>query len=139
VERTHLVLYDGTCGLCNGVVQFLLQHDARGVFAFAPLQSGTGQAIAQRFGGEPNELTTFYLVTNYQRVDARMLEKGTAAVVVAGELRWPWKAVAWLRVLPTGLLNWGYDIVARHRYRVFGRSDQCRLPPSDFRDRFIDT
>jgi predicted DCC family thiol-disulfide oxidoreductase YuxK len=137
-EGQHLLLYDGVCGLCDRLVQFVLTHDARGAFHFAPLQSDTGRAIVEKAGANPDDLTTFYAVRDYGTPRARTLVKGRAAVFVARELGWPWKGAAMLGLLPTLVLDWGYDIVARYRYRIFGRFEQCAIPRPEQRRRFVD-
>jgi predicted DCC family thiol-disulfide oxidoreductase YuxK len=138
VGGTHLALYDGVCGLCNKLVRFLLEHDRHAVFMLASLQSATGTALVKRFGGRPDELSTFYVVTDYRTAAARMLGRSDAALFVAGQLGWPWKAAAPLRMLPRAVRDGAYDLVARNRYRVFGRLDQCLVPPPESRHRFID-
>jgi predicted DCC family thiol-disulfide oxidoreductase YuxK len=137
-EGVHLVLYDGICGLCNRLLQFLLKHDHRAVFTFASLQSVTGMAIVERFGGDPNELTSFYVVANYRTGHARTFSRSDAALFVAGELAWPWKCAVLMRVLPPAVLNRFYDVVARSRYRVFGRHEQCVTPRPELRSRFVE-
>ena len=134
----HLLLYDGVCGLCDHLVQFVLAYDRAGVFDFAPLQSGTGREAVAREGGDPDALTSFYVVRDYQTTGARSLVKARAALFVATTIGWPWRVVAALGVLPTAVLDWGYDVVARYRYRVFGRLDQCALPRPEQRKRFVD-
>jgi predicted DCC family thiol-disulfide oxidoreductase YuxK len=134
----HLVLYDGVCGLCDHLVQFVLAHDPDGVFDFAPLQSDTGRQAVAREGGNPDALTSFYVVRDYRTSAARSLVKARAALFVANTLGWPWKIASAFGVLPTAVLDQGYDIVARYRYRVFGRFDQCMLPRPEQRKRFID-
>ena len=134
----HLLLYDGVCGLCDHLVQFMLAHDTQGAFDFAPLQSATGRAAVVREGRDPDVLTSFYVVRDYRGGAARTLAKGRAAIFVARTLGWPWRAAAVFGLLPTVVLDWGYDIVARYRYRVFGRFDQCALPRAEHRKRFVD-
>jgi len=134
----HLLLYDGVCGLCDHLVQFVLARDPQGTFDFAPLQSATGRAAVAREGGDPNALTSFYVVRDYRTPQARSLVKGRAALFVGHALGWPWRAVALFGVLPTAILDFGYDLVARYRYRVFGRFDQCMLPRPEQRRRFVD-
>src|SRR5437899_5769991 len=89
-EGAHLVLYDGVCGLCSRLLQFLLAHDDRAVFKFASLQSATGQAIVERCGGNPYDLTSFYVIANYRTSDARVFTISAAALFVAGNLGWRW-------------------------------------------------
>src|SRR2546425_10484273 len=137
-EGTHLVFYDGVCGLCSRLLQFLLEHDHRAVFAFASLQSATGRATVERFGGKPNDLTSFYVVANYRADHARIFARSSAALVVARELGWPWKVAILMRLLPTAILDRVYDVVARSRYQLFGGFEQCLPPRPEFRRRFID-
>jgi predicted DCC family thiol-disulfide oxidoreductase YuxK len=137
-EGVHLVLYDGVCGLCNRLLQFTLERDRREVFAFASLQSRVAKATVERMGGDPDALTSFYVVPNYRDPDARLLGRSRAALFVAAELGWPWKAATVLGVLPTAILNPFYDVIARHRYRVFGRFDHCLIPRPEYRRRFLD-
>jgi len=137
-QGEHLVLYDGVCGLCNWLTTFLLGHDPREVFAFAALQTDVGAGIVERAGGEPRELTTFYVLANHRSSKARLLTKGRAAVFVARQLGWPWKAFGVFGVLPTTLLDLGYSLIARNRYRLFGRSEACLAPLPEYRRRFID-
>src|SRR5688572_5934880 len=87
----HLVLYDGVCGLCSRLLQFLLAHDHRAVFDFAALQSATGRALVAGWGGDPEELTSFYVLANYRTSQAQFFTRSRAALFVAGELGWPWK------------------------------------------------
>jgi predicted DCC family thiol-disulfide oxidoreductase YuxK len=137
-EAAHLVLYDGVCGLCSTLLHFLLTHDRRGVFAFASLQSRTGRAVIERLGDDPAELTSFYVLANYRTDGSRILARSKAALFVAGQLGWPWKAAVIARVLPTAILDHVYNFVARNRYRVFGRFEQCLAPRPEFRGRFIE-
>ena len=121
---THLLLYDGVCGLCNRLIRFILARDPLGVFEFAPLQSRVGRELVTKFGGDPDFLTTFYVIANYRDETARLLSKARAGLFVLQVLGPPWSWAAVLRVLPDKLLDLGYDLVARSRYRLFGRYAQ---------------
>ena len=138
-EDAHLVLYDGVCGLCNHLLQFLLEHDRRSVFTFASLQSDAGKAALDRFGASSNELTSFYVLANYRVDGARMFNRSDAALFVAAELGWPWKAAVLAGVLPRPIRERLYNLIARNRYRLFGRFDHCLAPRPEFRRRFIDS
>jgi predicted DCC family thiol-disulfide oxidoreductase YuxK len=137
-QGQHLLLYDGVCGLCDRLVQFVLARDARAVFDFAPLQSAIGREVVARDGGDPDALTSFYVVRDYRGAHPCSLTKGRAALFVAWALGWPWRAARLFGVLPTAVLDAAYDVVARYRYRVFGRVDQCTLPAPHQRRRFLD-
>jgi predicted DCC family thiol-disulfide oxidoreductase YuxK len=137
-EGAHLVLYDGVCGLCSRLLQFLLRHDHRRVFHFASLQGATGQAVVERCGGNPHELTSFYVVADYRTTRSRAFTRSDAALFVAGQLGWPWKAARVLSVVPRRVRDRAYELVARTRYRVFGRFEVCLIPRPEFRNRFVD-
>ena len=91
-----------------------------------------------RHGGDPGDVSTVYVVADYRTPAARPLVRSRAALFVAGALGWPWKAATLFGALPTALLDRVYDVVARNRYRVFGRREQCLMPRPEWRDRFID-
>ena len=137
-KGAHLVLYDGACGLCSRLVRFLLEHDRRAVFTFASLQSAVGRTVTERFGQDPAELTSFHVLANCRGNRPRMFSRSSAALFVARELGWPWKMAGLMSVLPTSILDHVYDVVARNRYRVLGRDQQCLIPRPEFRDRFVE-
>jgi predicted DCC family thiol-disulfide oxidoreductase YuxK len=137
-QGKHLLLYDGVCGLCSRLPPFVLARDHQRVFNFASLQSPTGRAATGHSGRNPGELTSFYVVENYRMPEARVIARSAAALFVADALGWPWKAACVFGVLPTAWLNRAYDLVARNRYRIFGRCDVCLAPRPEYRDRFVD-
>jgi predicted DCC family thiol-disulfide oxidoreductase YuxK len=134
----HLILYDGVCGLCNRLNQFVLRRDTRAVFDFASLQSNTGRSILQRYGRNTEPLTTFYVVTNYRSESPALLSKGRAISFVMRTLEGGGRWLLAFRIVPKALLNLGYSLIARNRYRVFGRYESCLVPSAEFRKRFID-
>jgi predicted DCC family thiol-disulfide oxidoreductase YuxK len=134
----HLVLFDGVCGLCNGMVQFVLPRDRTDLFDFASLQSATGRRWLTRFNRNPDRLDTFVVIKDYKSAAPGILIKSRAALFLAGALGFPWPALRVVGVLPDVLLNPVYDVVARYRYNMFGRYDACPLPAPDQRRRFID-
>jgi predicted DCC family thiol-disulfide oxidoreductase YuxK len=138
VTTRHLVLFDGACGLCVRVNQFILARDRTASVDFASLQSDTGRAMAQRFGRNPDALTTFFVVVNYRHREATLLDRSDAALFVAGLLTRPWRLLRGLRFLPRRLRDRAYDVVARYRYRFFGSSDVCAIPDPATAARFID-
>jgi len=137
-DGPHLLLYDGVCGLCNGIVRFVLGVDRRGVFHFASLQSPAAATHLQRFALNPADLDTFVAIANYQTAAAAAFAKGSAAIFVAKKLGWPWKIAGLAEWLPLTALNAVYDFVARNRYLIAGKRDHCVLPTSETRTRFLD-
>jgi len=89
-------------------------------------------------GGDPDDVSTVYVVADYRTPTARPLTRSRAALFVLGALGWPWKVATLFGLLPTALLDRAYDVVARNRYRVFGRRAQCLMPRPEWQDRFID-
>jgi predicted DCC family thiol-disulfide oxidoreductase YuxK len=127
-----VVLYDGTCGLCDRSVQLILRHDRRGRFRFAALQSDTGRALLARHGLPVDALDTVVLVE-----DGHAWTKSGAALRIARRMDAPWPALSTLRLVPRPVRDFFYDRVAKSRYRIFGRVDACMLPPPEVRARFL--
>jgi predicted DCC family thiol-disulfide oxidoreductase YuxK len=134
----HLILYDGVCGLCNRLNAFVLRHDSKASFRFASLQSARGQSYLRHFNRNTADLDTFYVIANYDSNSAVPIERAAAALFVLKTLGVPWRWAAILGILPDSLLNLGYDTLARVRYRIFGKYEQCLLPNAENRERFID-
>lgn len=133
VVPTPLILYDGVCPLCTASVIFVIKRDPRKRFHFAALQSPLGQMLLARYGLPHDEFTTFVLITEDGH-DTR----STAALKVARELGGPWRLLYALIVVPMPLRDMIYRVVARHRYRWFGKRETCLVPSADIQDRFVD-
>jgi predicted DCC family thiol-disulfide oxidoreductase YuxK len=134
-----IVLYDGVCGLCNRFVQFVLRRDRNDVFRFASLQGTLAASILARHGVNPVALDTVYVVVNYELPDEYILSRSAAALFVLKQLTSPARAAAFLlQLLPRFLRDAAYNVVARNRYRIFGRSEVCPLPREQDRSRFLD-
>ena len=134
----HLLLYDGVCGLCDRFVRFVLAHDHGRRFRFAALQSPIGRRLVSTLGRDPDRLETVHVVVAYRSGTGPVLSRSAAALFVLGELGWPWRLATILRRAPAAPLDWLYDRVAAHRYRVFGRHAACPAPDPTYRDRFLD-
>lgn len=137
----HLVLYDGQCGLCHGLVRFVLQRDPRGQFHFAALQSAAAARLLAPTGGLPNTLTTLYVLPDYRQSHAGTCHiKARGALFILRRLGWPWRSAAWwLGALPAPWLDWGYERIARNRHRFLGPRQTCFRPNPEHRGRFLDT
>ena len=127
-----VVLFDGVCNLCNGLVSFLIPRDPDGRLRFAALQSDAGQELLTRHGLPTDGFDSFVLVEGEQ-----LYTKSDAAIRVAELLGWPYRAARVGRLVPRGLRDSIYDIVADNRYDWFGRKDQCMIPDEDVSDRFL--
>lgn len=152
-----ILLYDGVCGLCNRMVQFVLRRDPAGVFRFASLQSAAAERVLARHGVRASELDTLYVVVDAELPGERLLARSDAVIFIlrqlgSAELRSPgqpnaavptqttatvWRGAAvLLSIVPRAIRNWGYGMIARNRYRMFGRYDTCPMPSEETRDRF---
>jgi predicted DCC family thiol-disulfide oxidoreductase YuxK len=127
-----LIVFDGVCVLCSGFAKFVLRRDRRGRFRFATAQGPLGQALFRHYG-----LDAIDYETNLVLVDGRAFGKLDAFSVVMGELGLPWCLLCVVRVLPRRLSDWLYDRIATNRYRLFGRTESCMLPPPQWRERFL--
>ena len=134
-----IILYDGVCGLCNSLVQFLLKRDTQGRLRFASLQSDFAAKVLQRHGFDPKDLDTMHLVENYEQADERVLQRSNAILRAGRELGGLWSALAAAgRIVPRPLRDVFYGLVASNRYRVFGKYETCMLPDPNQRSRFLD-
>jgi len=132
------VLYDGVCGLCNRLNQFLLKRDTHDRLRFASLQSGLAASLLKRHGADPRDLDTVYVVLDYGQPGERLLARSDAILYLVTQLDGIWK---WARVgclLPKVLRDGIYKVVARNRYRVFGKHDSCMLPDPKHRHKFLE-
>jgi predicted DCC family thiol-disulfide oxidoreductase YuxK len=137
IEGRALLLYDGVCALCNGVVQFLMKHDRLDRFRYAPLQSSLCREVLARFNiyAFPDGVM---LLTDALTPAEHLYQRSDAVAVCLERLSMPWRLVGRvLRLAPRRLRDWGYGMVARFRYRLFGRYDTCPLPPPEQRSRLL--
>lgn len=133
-EQRAIVLFDGVCNLCNGTVQFIIDRDPEGQFAFAPLQSRFARELLAAHGREAAiDPDTVLLVE-----DGVVYDRSTAALRIARRLRGPARLTYPLTIVPRGVRDAVYRVVARNRYRWFGKSEVCRVPTPEERGRFVD-
>ena len=137
-DMTHpVLLYDGVCGLCNGLVRFLIRRDRGDRLRYAPLQSRFARELLERHGRDPDELNTVILALDQGTPDEVLVDRARAILTVMRWIGWPWKALLVFWPLPDFLLNFGYRIIARARYRLFGRHESCPIPSPEERERFL--
>jgi predicted DCC family thiol-disulfide oxidoreductase YuxK len=138
-DSSPILFYDGVCGLCNTLVQFLLKHDKKGRLRFASLQSDFAGKVLRRHGFDPKDLDTLHVVENYEQPDERLLQRSDAVLRAGRELGGPWSLLASAaKIVPRPLRDITYRFVAQNRYRVFGKYETCMLPDPNQRSRFLD-
>lgn len=134
-----IVLYDGVCGVCNRFVQFILSRDHDAILRFASLQSDFAARILARHSENPTDLDTVYVVLNHELPNEYLLSRSDAIIFVLKQLGGQWRPVVLpFQLLPKFLRDTYYNLIARHRYRLFGRTKVCALPRTQDRNRFLD-
>ncbi len=131
-----IILFDGVCNLCSRSVRFVIARDPHAHFRFAALQSEAARRIcAERSISMPTALEPDSIVVI---ADGKSLERSDAALAIAARLPLPWSLLRIFRAIPRPLRDWLYRLVAKNRYRWFGRTDACMMPTPEIRARFID-
>jgi len=128
-----LVLFDGVCNLCNGVVKFVIARDPNGRFQFGALQSSAARRVIAEHGA-PDPLPDAIVLIE----DGRLYTRSTAALRIARRLTFPWPLTAVFLAVPRPLRDWAYARFASRRYRWFGRRETCMVPSPELRARFIE-
>ena len=128
----NIVLFDGVCNLCNGLVRFIIKRDKEGKFKFASLQSETGQQRLAQFGLANNEFRSFVLIR-----DGSYYLRSTGVLKMLRELCGIWKLFYVLIFIPRPLRDLLYDGIAKSRYRIFGKRDNCMIPTPELKERFL--
>jgi predicted DCC family thiol-disulfide oxidoreductase YuxK len=127
-----VILYDGVCVFCSRWVRFVAVRDAKRRFRFTAIQSGYGTRLAQAFGIDSDDPDTNAVIHG-----GVAYFKSDAALMVLGALPgWGW--VRLLRLVPKRLCDAVYNLVARNRYRIFGKYEACFVPDARFRDRVME-
>ncbi|MEK5448166.1 thiol-disulfide oxidoreductase DCC family protein [Paenibacillus sp. FSL R7-0331] len=127
-----VVLIDGVCHLCQGLVRFIIPRDPKGHIKFAPLQGEQGRAHQLAAGLEAGRLDTVILLEN-----GRVYTESSAVLHIARKLRYPWPCAYAFIIVPRPLRDRLYRFVARNRYRWFGRDETCLIPSPEIRSRFL--
>ena len=127
-----VIIFDGHCVLCSRSAQFVLRHDPRGIYRMLAAQTPLGRALYVHYGLDPHDYESMILIT-----DGIAWLKSEAVIRIAQGLGLPWSLAAILRVLPRAWRDRPYDVLARNRFRVFGRRATCYLPEPRDADRFL--
>ena len=132
MQHTHIILFDGVCNLCNKSVQRVLKNDKKNIFKLAALQSQVGQQLLQKYNLPLVNFGSFVLLQN-----DKIYLKSTAALLVAKQLSGPIKLLYGFMIVPVFIRNFVYDIIAKNRYKWFGKQATCMVPTDAIKDKFL--
>ncbi|MFN3363559.1 thiol-disulfide oxidoreductase DCC family protein [Allorhizobium sp. NPDC080224] len=127
-----IILFDAECILCSANAQFVLSHDGKKRFRLASMQGEVGSALYRRFGIDPGNPDSIIVVDG-----EHMLRDSDAVLSIYAGLGWPWKVLSVFRLIPRFIRDPLYLLIARNRYRLFGKRDSCWLPSAEYRDRLL--
>lgn len=128
---TGIILFDGQCVFCDRSVQFILKRDNDKVFQFTSLQSDVGEQLLKQFNVDSSmdSIVVIYRDKVYTQSDA--------AIVIAQQFKGFWRLLGVIKVLPKWLRDKMYVVVAKNRYRLFGKMGTCRIPTKEEQSRFL--
>lgn len=127
-----VVLFDGVCNLCNGVVKFAIKRDKKEQLHFASLQSDVAKDLMRQHGLDENQLKTFILIENGQAYT-----RSSAGLRLARYFNGLWPLCYAFMIIPTPIRDAVYNLISNNRYRWFGKEESCMIPSPDIRARFL--
>lgn len=131
-NNRHILLFDGVCNLCNNSVQFVIKNDKAGVFKFASLQSQAGEKLLAENGLASSRMQSFVYLKNNT-----VYTKSDAALEVAKTLGSGWKLLYGFKIIPRRIRDHIYHVIAKNRYKWFGKKDECMVPAPHLKARFL--
>ena len=129
-----IILFDGVCNFCSDSVNFIIKHDKKDVFRFASLQSDIGKQITSERGIDIESMDSMILIVPGEAY----YQKSSAALEIARDLSGGFSLLSNLKVLPEGLRDSLYNIIARNRYKWFGKKEECLIPSPEKRANFLE-
>ena len=132
IPNKHIVFFDGYCNLCNSSVDFIIQRDPKINFIFESLQSETAKDLLDVNLTEKVE----YIIV--RKSNGEILTKSKAVFFVIKYLKSPVRLLHYFNFLPSFLTDFFYKLIARNRYRLFGKKSTCRMPTAEDQLRFLE-
>ena len=133
IAQKDILLFDGVCNLCNNSINFVIDHDPDEKFQFAALQSDFGQKKLKELNLDPKDFDSIVLLSN-----DHVHVKSTAALKIAKKLNGGWSMLYAFIIVPPFIRHAVYNLIAKNRYKIWGRTDQCRVPTPELKQRFIE-
>jgi predicted DCC family thiol-disulfide oxidoreductase YuxK len=132
MKNDPIILFDGVCNFCNGTVNFILRQDKQELLKFTPLQSPAAQRILREHQLPAQNFNSFVLIEN-----GKSYQASTAALRLLNYLPWYWKWMKLFWIIPKFLRDAVYLIIAKNRYKWFGKKEACMIPLPHWRTRFL--
>jgi predicted DCC family thiol-disulfide oxidoreductase YuxK len=132
-QNNPIILFDGVCNLCSGIVMFTIKRDRQGIFKFTPLQSDVGQSLLKQFNLPMDSYQSFILVEG-----DRYYQKSTAALRVVRRMNGLCSILYVFIVLPRPIRDLIYDLIVKNRYKWFGKKEKCLIPAPGIKSRFLE-
>ena len=132
IKDKEIILFDGVCNFCNFWVNFVIKRDKKDLFRFASLQSEKSIELTSKFNFNALKQDTFILIKG-----DKFYTKSTAALMVCKELSSPIKILFPLIIVPKIFRDFVYDLIARNRYKLFGKRESCRIPTEQDKLKFF--
>ncbi|WP_417360352.1 thiol-disulfide oxidoreductase DCC family protein [Galbibacter sp.] len=130
-----IVLFDGICNLCTGTVQFIIKRDRKDLFRFASLQSEIGKQLMEERNIDPESNNSIIVI----EPQVAYYVKSSAAIEIAKELGGLWPTIqVFSYILPEGIRDSIYELIAKNRYKWFGKKDSCMIPTPALESKFLD-
>jgi predicted DCC family thiol-disulfide oxidoreductase YuxK len=133
IQSENVILFDGVCNLCNGLVRFVIKHDRTGSLKFASLQSEYGTRLQSRIPQGTRDSDTIV----YSRKGIFFF-RSDAVLNIFKDMGGPWKILYGLHIIPRSVRDFLYKVVAANRYRVFGKREMCMVPEPRDKERFLE-
>jgi len=130
----HIILFDGVCNFCNDSVRFVMKRDKKDLYRYASLQSSLGQQMTSERAIDTSEVDSTILIVPGE---AYYL-KSNAALQISKNLTGLYPLLSVFLVIPSGIRDFFYDIIARNRYKWFGKKEECQIPTPEERAKFLD-
>jgi predicted DCC family thiol-disulfide oxidoreductase YuxK len=132
MQNHHIILFDGICNFCNFWVNFIINRDESDTYQLAALQSDSGQKLLQELKLNANDFDSLVLIINDKH-----FTKSTAALMISKNLKSIVKLLYPLIFLPEPIRDFFYDLIAKNRYKLFGKRDTCRIPNENENEKFF--
>ena len=131
-EKSAVVLFDGVCNFCNSSINFIIEHDKKNYFKFAPLQSEIAQKLLKENNLDSPDIDSVILIE-----DGTAFTHSTAALKIARGLGGIWSVAYIFIIIPKFIRDFFYKLFAKNRYRLFGKKDTCMMPTPEIRAKFL--